>query len=420
MAIDYSVLTRNESPFSRAAQNFLTARNQAMQIDMQRQQLQMQQAQADAANNMRMLSAVASFDEDMFPSVFERLYGDSAPEGMIEQLKTNQKFRQGLASKLSSVSAETDEDYLAAVKPILQDAARFGIGASKYAGRIVDKELERQAVRKKPYEAGQVMDDRAMATFGKRYGDLSQDERKAIVGQVEEYELSKAAAMQNIRTAAQAKIKRAGIATVRTQLNQLDRLSRNLNTTSIEDGTLGRLAKGGYNMVTGFFGSNKDASLYMDQKTAFVGSLQKAFGGEVGVLTNQDIARVTASLPSFFDSKEVRDAKMAFINKMNDAADDAYAAIVNGASREEARDAVGMDNIISEAPTSGVDGANYESMRFENEKIADGISKEHRPKSIGKAVKTFGQFYKDIADANKGTLVDIGTAWEYWERVGGK
>jgi hypothetical protein len=73
------------------------------------------------------------------------------------------------------------------------------------------------------------------------------------------------------------------------------------------------------------------ATTYQDTKQAFLGTLSRALGGERGVLTNQDIARINNALPSFFDTVAVKDAKSAILQNLLSTATEAKMAAMTGA-----------------------------------------------------------------------------------------
>jgi hypothetical protein len=62
--------------------------------------------------------------------------------------------------------------------------------------------------------------------------------------------------------------------------------------------------------------SNTLAAAYQDSKQAFLGVLSRTLGGERGVLTDRDIARIDKMLPGFADTKAVRDLKIGLIDNL--------------------------------------------------------------------------------------------------------
>ena len=62
--------------------------------------------------------------------------------------------------------------------------------------------------------------------------------------------------------------------------------------------------------------TNTLAAAYEDSKQAFLGVLSRSLGGERGVLTDRDIARIDKMLPGFGDTKAVRDLKIGLIDNL--------------------------------------------------------------------------------------------------------
>ena len=58
------------------------------------------------------------------------------------------------------------------------------------------------------------------------------------------------------------------------------------------------------------------AAAYDDSKQAFLGVLSRSLGGERGVLTDRDIARIDRMLPGFGDTKKIRDLKVGLIENL--------------------------------------------------------------------------------------------------------
>lgn len=68
--------------------------------------------------------------------------------------------------------------------------------------------------------------------------------------------------------------------------------------------------------VGGWTNLNQVAGVYKATISEFAGQLARTFGGEKGVLTNEDIQRVLRGLPVFGDTKAMRDYKMAMLNNL--------------------------------------------------------------------------------------------------------
>lgn len=69
-----------------------------------------------------------------------------------------------------------------------------------------------------------------------------------------------------------------------------------------------------------FTGMNSDAATYEKDVQAFSTNLARAFGHEKGVMTDQDIARWVATIPTFRDTLKTKEAKKAIFNEIKDNA----------------------------------------------------------------------------------------------------
>ena len=76
--------------------------------------------------------------------------------------------------------------------------------------------------------------------------------------------------------------------------------------------------------------SNPMAATYYDTKQAFLGTLSRTLGGERGVLTNQDITRISGALAGFWDTVAVKDAKAAILQNLLETASEAKLAVMTG------------------------------------------------------------------------------------------
>ena len=94
----------------------------------------------------------------------------------------------------------------------------------------------------------------------------------------------------------------------------------------LESNTLGRVRA-----ATGF--QTKEEANFNSQRTLLFNKIARDLGGEKGVLSDQDIKRIEASLPSYTDSYEQKQAKMAAIyDLLNDR------LAVEGAQMSNAQD----------------------------------------------------------------------------------
>ena len=91
--------------------------------------------------------------------------------------------------------------------------------------------------------------------------------------------------------------------------------------------------------------ANPQARVYNDAKQAFLGILSRTMGGERGVLTDRDIARIDRMLPGFGDTISVMDQKLNQLRVMLRTATNAQQRLIlgqpGGGSREEIEKAFG-------------------------------------------------------------------------------
>ena len=92
---------------------------------------------------------------------------------------------------------------------------------------------------------------------------------------------------------------------VREQLKRFEETFKNM-PGKLESNTLGRVRA-----ATGF--QTKEEANFNSQRTLLFNKIARDLGGEKGVLSDQDIKRIEASLPSYTDSYEQKQAKMAAI-----------------------------------------------------------------------------------------------------------
>lgn len=69
-----------------------------------------------------------------------------------------------------------------------------------------------------------------------------------------------------------------------------------------------------------FTGMNSEAATYEKDVQAFSTNLARAFGHEKGVMTDQDIARWVATIPTFRDTAKTKEAKKAIFNEIKNNA----------------------------------------------------------------------------------------------------
>jgi hypothetical protein len=76
--------------------------------------------------------------------------------------------------------------------------------------------------------------------------------------------------------------------------------------------------------------TNPLAATYLDSQQAFLGILSRTMGGERGVLTDRDIARIGRSLPGFFDTQAIKEGKISLLNTLLQTAQEAKRATMTG------------------------------------------------------------------------------------------
>lgn len=94
-----------------------------------------------------------------------------------------------------------------------------------------------------------------------------------------------------------------------------------------------------------FMGTNPDAATYKAGSEAFSSQLARVFGGEVGVMTNQDITRWQNTLPSFGDTKQVAERKQKLFFEIYDNAVQAFRNQVAGVKGDNSK----LQDLLSKA-----------------------------------------------------------------------
>ena len=114
-------------------------------------------------------------------------------------------------------------------------------------------------------------------------------------------------ALANLEAKKQGKTNNAigNLNAVYTQLNRFQDTFKDM-PGKLESNTLGRIRN-----ATGF--QTKEEANFNSQRTLLFNKIARDLGGEKGVLSDQDIKRIEASLPSYTDSYEQKQAKMAAI-----------------------------------------------------------------------------------------------------------
>lgn len=86
-----------------------------------------------------------------------------------------------------------------------------------------------------------------------------------------------------------------------------------------------------------FSGFNSDAATYEKDVQAFSTNLARSFGHEKGVLTDQDIARWVATIPTFRDTVQTKEKKKAVFHEIKDNALKAQRRVIAGDDLETVR-----------------------------------------------------------------------------------
>jgi hypothetical protein len=100
-------------------------------------------------------------------------------------------------------------------------------------------------------------------------------------------------------------------------------------------------------------GANATARVYEQTKASFLGTVSRALAGERGVLTNQDIARIEAAFPGFFDTKQAAAAKVALLNALIDTAAQARVAKMTKQPMDDAVIRTNIDAILDKLERVG-------------------------------------------------------------------
>ena len=94
-------------------------------------------------------------------------------------------------------------------------------------------------------------------------------------------------------------------------------------------GGIGQRVRGAKEWSTAMLGASPELATYMADKEAFAGLISKGGFGEAGMLTNQDIKRITNALPSPGSSKEESESKWREIESILSSARKRYESSLN-------------------------------------------------------------------------------------------
>lgn len=89
-----------------------------------------------------------------------------------------------------------------------------------------------------------------------------------------------------------------------------------------------------------FFQTDPIATAFKKTRESFLGVLARTLGGEKGVLTNADIARIANAIPTFFSSKQVRDILIGQLQQLASIGKQSAQRVAFGALPETERQAL--------------------------------------------------------------------------------
>lgn len=111
-----------------------------------------------------------------------------------------------------------------------------------------------------------------------------------------------------------APVQRAKLAELEKAIPIIKELRSGITTIGLADTVLGTSGIGSKLTTQGISPATR-AGIYKAKKKAFLAQLSRA-SGERGVLTDQDIERIQANIPGFYDTKESAENKLATIEKI--------------------------------------------------------------------------------------------------------
>lgn len=182
-----------------------------------------------------------------------------------------------------------------------QDLASSGIDARNIRG-FIDNNTYSNLIRSKQLRDNEKYRNQILESNLAQQEEL-QDYRNKQLG----YDWATLQERINARKAEQGKTNK-NLNNLEAVSNQLARFEETFKTMpgKIESNTLGRLRN-----ATGFQTPNE--ANFNSQRTLLFNKIARDLGGEKGVLSDQDIKRIEASLPNYTDSFEQKNAKMQAI-----------------------------------------------------------------------------------------------------------
>ena len=165
----------------------------------------------------------------------------------------------------------------------------------------------------KSFSASKRMDEIAL-TFGdgsKTYGDWDVDTRKQI-RKLNTDEILKEASLRGGISFEKDQTKlRRDLKSTRVLVDSLSGMARKIITAKDWTGVIPQKVKLSVGRWTK---ANTIAAAYSDMKNMFTGVVARTLGGERGVLTDRDIARVVKGMPAEGDTKEIMEFKLGLID----------------------------------------------------------------------------------------------------------
>lgn len=209
-----------------------------------------------------------------------------------------------------TIPSETIQAAIAAAenKEVQQSGRRVAEGAAVMVPYLQRQEAARATEAEKGRDATDVRQQRAIDAAEKRAqtAQAGMEERQAQRDlQMRERELDREARREAIDIADENRKRRDELAGAEALLGEIEDLSGKVNTF----GVVGR--------ATGYLGRtvgastqwNEDAAR-LQQQGGLLASVARSLGGERGVLTNQDIARVSQLVPNIHDTQAIAQDKL--------------------------------------------------------------------------------------------------------------
>lgn len=165
-----------------------------------------------------------------------------------------------------------------------------------------------------------------LSQTGKSFDDGTQATQLAALQEQQRRSVAVSAARAEVKVGIDVREDIAALDNTNLIVDTLDKLSGSIITAK----GAGEAIKQRVSLSAGALAkTNETASTYKDQREQFTGVLSRSLGGEKGVLTDRDIARITKGLPQFGDTKKIRDFKMGVIKLLIDTAIESKKRLLN-------------------------------------------------------------------------------------------